>query len=108
MGRLVGADALAALAALASAVTWKQGRTVSGHASPQMRRRVARVPASVTEALQKVAGGKIKLVTSDLIKVDASCCTEKKLWRHHDAVEVDETGHIPPGAVAHSPPAPTV
>ena len=41
----VGAEALAALAALAKAVTWKQGTTVSGHASPQMRRRVPLVPA---------------------------------------------------------------
>ena len=80
----VGAEALAALAALAKAAEWTRGTTLSGHASPQMRRFVAGVPASVTGALQKVAGGKIKLVTSDLIKVDASCCTEKKLWRHNE------------------------
>ena len=100
----VGADALADLTALAKSAKWQRGTTLSGHASPQMRVNVRRVPASVAAALETVAGGKITLVTSDMIKVDASCCTERKMWRHNDAAEVDDTGRVPPGAC--SPPAP--
>lgn len=106
----VGADALADLTALARSAKWTRGTTLSGHASPQMRMNVRRVPPSVAAALEKVARGKITLVTSDLVKVDASCCTEKTRWRHNDAAEVDETGHVPPGACSPScsPPPATI